>query len=426
MLDFFKSKKSKYINRLGPGIITGASDDDPSGIATYSQAGSQFGFGFLWSALFSFPLMVAVQEMCGRVGLVTGSGLAGVIKKYYSKTALYFCVFLLFFANSLNIGADLGAMASSMQLLIPLPFTLLNVFFALLIIYLEIKIPYSKYKSVLKYLTFSLFAYFLAFILIKHDAVTILKSTFVPNFSFTKEYFLVLVAILGTSISPYLFFWQAGEEVEELVETGRIKKMGEKITRVFKKDIVELRLDTILGMFFSNIVMYFIIATTASTLFTQGIHTVETATDAAIALKPLGGELSYLLFVFGILGTGFLSIPVLAGSVSYAIAETLGIKEGLYNNFSKAKGFYITIAFSTFLGLFVNLIGVPPFLLLFYSAVLNGVISPILLIFILLIANNKNIMRNYTNSLLSNIGGIVTIVVMSLSVAGLLYFTFVK
>lgn len=418
---YFKKKISKFYSKLGPGLITGASDDDPSGIATYSQAGASFGYRFLWGSVITFPLMACFQEMCGRIGIVTGTGLATIIKQHYPRWVLYFSVSFLLFANTLNIGANLGAMAASIKLLIPLPFWLIMLMVAFLVTYLEIFVSYKKYKHFLKYLTFSLFAYVISFFIVKHDFSILIPNTFIPNISFTKEYFMIMVALLGTTISPYLFFWQTSEEVEELVDTGVINKIGGKIKRIFKKQIFDLRFDTLVGMFFSNLIMYFIIATTAATLHKNGIYNVDTAADAALALRPIGGELSFVLFVFGILGTGLLSIPVLAGSSSYALSETLGLKEGLYNKPSRARGFYLIIALSSLIGILVNLFGVPPFLLLFYSAFINGVITPFLLIIIMFIANNKIIMKNRVNGKIANTFGFITIVLMFLS---LFAFTF--
>ena len=415
-----KNKLIKFYKKLGPGLITGASDDDPSGIVTYSQAGSVFGYKLLWTTLFTFPLMVVVQEMCGRIGLVTGNGLAAIIKKHYSKTVLYVAVSLLFFANTLNIGANLGAMASSLNLIVPLPYWFLLIIISTTIIYLEIKVPYKKYKNILKYLTLSLFSYVISFFILSHDYSLIFKQTFVPSIQVSKEYFMLLIAILGTTISPYLFFWQTSEEVEDLIDNGVIRKMGDKVKRIFKTHLFDIKVDTMVGMLFSNLIMYFIIATTASTLFSANIGRIETATDAALALKPLGGEYSFFLFVFGILGTGFLSIPVLAGSSSYALSETLGWKEGLYNKYNKARGFYFIISLSTFIGLLVNLLGIPSFLLLYYSAFINGITAPFLLIIILFIANSSKIMGKRTNGRVSNFLGIITVILM---LASILFFT---
>lgn len=407
-------KIKKFLKILGPGFITGAADDDPSGIATYSQTGSMFGYSQLWTAFFSFPFMAIIQEICGRIGLTTGMGLSGVIKKHYPKWLLYFSVFILFFANTVNIGADLGAMASSAQLILNLPFLFWMVLIIVVIILVEIFIPYPTYARILKYLTFSLFAYVITVFLVKQNWVKILTSTFIPSISFSKDYLLNVVAILGTTISPYLFFWQADEEVEEEIENHKIVSMGKGRPNVTKNDIKKLRLDTFVGMFFSNLVMFFIIVTTASTIGISGIRNIQTADQAALALRPLAGDFAFLLFAAGIIGTGFLAIPILAGSASYAMSEALDWKTGLGKKFSQAKPFYVVIALATILGLLTNLLPVKPFQMLYYAAILNGLCAPILLILIMKISNNKNIMRENKNTFVSNILGWFITILMTI------------
>lgn len=404
----------KILKVFGPGFITGASDDDPSGIATYSQTGAMFGYTQLWTAVFSFPLMAVVQEMCGRIGLVTGRGLAGVIKHNYSKPVLYFSVMLLFVANTINIGADLGAMAGAAKLIIPLPFTILLLLFTTVTLTLEVFVSYKVYSKILKYLTFSLFAYIVTVFVVKQDWTRVVVSTFIPSISFSKDYLMNIIAILGTTISPYLFFWQAGEEVEDQVDKGRLRMMGAGIPKITKIDIDDMRLDTVIGMFFSNLVMFFIIVTTASTLHSHGIKNIETAAQAAEALKPFAGDFAFVLFALGVIGTGFLAVPVLAGSASYALAETFGWKEGLYRKFSSAHGFYGVISVATIMGLVVNFTPIKPFTMLYYTAILNGVIAPILIFIILGIANNTKIMKQRTNGLFSNIIGYGTAIIMSI------------
>lgn len=421
---------SKILKSLGPGFITGASDDDPSGIATYSQTGALFGFTQAWTALFSFPLMAAIQEMCGKIGLVTGRGLAGVIREHYSKKILFFCVFLLFTANIVNIGADLGAMAASAELVSnPFPslgfiFWLLT--FVLITLFLEIFISYKTYSKYLKYLTFALFSYIITAFIIKIDWTEVLTSLLLPNIQFNKIYFLNIVAILGTTISPYLFFWQTSEEVEEEVAHHKLRNMGAGQPKVTPKDISKLKLDTIIGMFFSNLVMFFIIIVTGATLFKSGIHNIQSAQDAASALKPLAGDYAFLLFAVGIIGTGLLAVPILAGSTSYAVSEAFGWKEGLYRKFKTAQGFYLVIIAATLLGLLINFIGVNPISFLYYTAVVNGIIASPLLIIILLIANDKKIMGNKTNGKLLNGLGVATIVIMTLAVLALLLNSVIK
>jgi len=416
-----QSKLKKILNKIGPGFITGASDDDPSGIATYSQTGAQFGYSQLWTSLFSFPFMATIQEMCGRIGLVTGKGLAGVIKKHYSQKILFFCVFLLVIANTINIGADLGAMASAGQLVFNIHFVYVLLGITTLTLILEIFISYKNYAKILKYLMLSLLSYVFVAFIVNQDWTTALLSTIIPHFSFTKEYLLNIVAILGTTISPYLFFWQASEEVEEEVSKKELRSMGNGIPKFHFQELKDMRLDTIFGMFFSNLIMFFIILAAASTLGAYNITNIQTADQAAQALRPLAGNFAYLLFAVGIIGVGFLAVPVLAGSASYALSETFGFKEGLYRKFSKAHGFYGIIILATLIGLVINLTSIPPFKMLYYTAVINGLCAPPLIIIILLISNNKKIMGNYTNGKLSNTLGIIITGIMSLCALALLF-----
>ena len=403
--------------KLGPGFITGASDDDPSGIATYSQTGAQFGYQQLWTAPFSFPFMAVIQEMVGRIGLVTGRGLAAIIKQHYSKKVLYFTVGLLLIANVINIGADLGAMAAVVQLVFGLPFVLWLLIITILTVLLEIFVSYQVYARFLKYLTFSLFAYFITAIIVKQDWGAALYATVIPHIVFNEQYLLNIVAILGTTISPYLFFWQASEEGEEEVAHHKLKEMDQGRPRVGFKDIKDMRLDTVMGMFFSNLVMFFIILTTAATLGGQGITDIATAAEAAEALRPLAGDFTFVLFALGIIGTGLLAIPILAGSASYAVSEALGWRSGLYRKLVKAHGFYGVIIIATVAGLLVNFLSVPPFKMLYYTAVLNGLIAPPLMVLIILIAKRRDIMGHYVNSRFSNVMGSLAAVIMA--VAGL-------
>ncbi len=414
-------KRGNFLQKLGPGFITGASDDDPSGIGTYSQTGAQFGYAQLWLALWTLPFMIAVQEMCGRIGLVTGKGLSGVIRKHYSRAVLYPAVFLLLLANAVNIGADLGAMASSAQLLVPVPFTPLLLGMTVITLFLEVFVCYKTYSRYLKYLTLSLFAYFLVAFTVTQDWGAIALATLVPHVSLTGDYLFNVVAMLGTTISPYLFFWQASEEVEEEVAQGKLRAMGVGVPRITDGDIRIMQTDTGIGMLFSNLVTFFIITTTASTLHANGIVRIQTAADAAQALRPLAGSFTAVLFAIGIVGTGLLAVPVLAGSASYAVSEAFKWREGLYLKFEKAHGFYGVITLATLVGLLVNYTGVPPFTMLYYTAVLNGVIAPPLMVLILLIANNRNVMGTRVNSLRANVLGIViTAIMAACSVAVLL------
>lgn len=416
-------KIKKLFKILGPGFITGAADDDPSGIGTYAQTGAIFGFSQAWTALFSFPFMSVVQEMCGRIGMVTGMGLARVIKVHYARPVLYGAVLLLVSANTINIGANLGAMASSAQLLVGIPFVLWLVGLTVLILILEVFISYPVYARILKYLAFSLLAYIVTAFIIKQNWGEVLRSAVIPSFSMSREYLFNIVAILGTTISPYLFFWQADEEVEEEINQGKIRHMGAGIPRVTKGEIHRMRWDTVAGMFFSNIVMFFIIVTTASTLNVSGITSIETAGQAAQILRPLAGDFAFLLFAAGIVGTGLLAIPILAGSASYAVSEAFNWKEGLYRKFTQAHGFYGVITIATLIGLLVNFTPIKPFTMLYYTAILNGIAAPPLMILIMLTANNKKIMGRNTNSLLSNsIGWAITAVMTIAGVALLLSF----
>ncbi len=400
------------MERLGPGFITGASDDDPSGIGTYSQTGAQFGYSQLWLAFFSIPFMVAVQEMCGRIGLVTGEGLSSVMRRKFPLPILYAAVLLLFLANTINIGADLGAMAASAQLLLPVPFTLLLLGMTSVTLFLEIMIPYKIYAGYLKYLTLSLFSYIIVAFFVNQPWDVVVMSTLVPSFSFGKEYLMNIVAFLGTTISPYLFFWQTSEEVEEKLSHKKLSILpwGWGLKSVHKSDLTRMRIDTVIGMVFSNIVAFFIMVTAASTLGFAGITEIESAAQAAEALRPLAGDFAFLLFTVGVIGTGLLAVPVLAGASSYAIAELFHWHEGLSLTFRQAKGFYVIIILSTVGGVLVNFIGIPPFRMLYYTAIFNGIAAPILLVMILLIANDRKIMGNYVNSKWSNIfGGIITV-----------------
>ncbi|MCM1567700.1 NRAMP family divalent metal transporter [Dehalobacter sp. 4CP] len=414
MLNYLK----RLFKKIGPGFITGAADDDPSGIATYSQTGAIFGFSQLWLALFSFPFMVVIQQMCGRIGMVTGKGLAGVILAHYSKPVLYLSVSLLVIANTINIGADLGAMASAAQMLLGLPILFWLCIMTGLIIVLEIFVTYKTYSKVLKYLALTLLAYVLTALIIKLDWGLIIQNTVFPKFHFSREYLLNIVAILGTTISPYLFFWQASEEVEEEIFDGTISDMGVEEPVVSRINVNNMDLDTIVGMFFSQAIMFFIIITTAATLHASGITNIGTATQAAEALRPLAGDFAYLLFAVGIIGTGLLAVPILAGSSAYAVAETIGLKEGLSKKAGLAPGFYGVIVVSTLIGMVISWLGIDPIKALYYSAVLNGLAAPPLMTLIILIANNNKIMGKYVNKRISNILGWVIVLVMA--IAGIL------
>jgi NRAMP (natural resistance-associated macrophage protein)-like metal ion transporter len=411
-------KLKGYLNALGPGFITGASDDDPSGIGAYSQTGAQFGYAQLWTSLFTFPLMTAIQEICARVALQTGGGLADAIREYYPKPVLYFCVTLLFIANTINLGADLGAMAASAQLLIGLPHLVWLIGITLLSVILEIFVDYKRYACVLRYLTLSLFAYCIVPFVSSQNWRQALLHTVIPTIQFDKDYLLNLVAILGTTISPYLFFWQASQEIEQEIDEGKTTVGSRK--GVSKVELKWMRTDVVAGMLLSNVVMWFIIATTASTLFQHGVKNIDSAPKAAEALRPIAGEFAYLLFAVGIIGTGLLAVPILAGSAAYAVAEAFKLREGLYLKLRQAPGFYGVIAFSTLLGFAMNLIGINPIQALYYTAVLNGIVAPPLLVMIMLIGKNRSIMKSKVNGRVSNTLGWITTIAMSIAAMALL------
>lgn len=411
-------KLKVYLNALGPGLVTGASDDDPSGIGTYSQTGAQFGYAQLWTALFTFPLMTAIQEICARVALQTGGGLADALRRYYPKPVLYFCVALLFIANTINLGADLGAMAASAQLLLGIPFPAWLIAITLLSVVLEVFVDYKRYARVLRYLTLSLFAYLFVPFVSPQNWGQALRDTLIPTIQFDKDYLLNIVAILGTTISPYLFFWQASQEVEEEIGEGKLTVKSRR--GVSKVELKWMRTDVVAGMLLSNVVSWFIIATTASTLFQHGIKNIDSAPKAAEALRPIAGDLAYLLFAVGIIGTGLLAVPILAGSAAYAVAETFKMREGLYLKLRQAPGFYGIIAFSTLLGFAMNFIGINPIQALYYTAVLNGIVAPPLLVIIMLIGNNRTIMKHKVNGPVTNILGWITTIAMSIAAAALL------
>ena len=408
------NRLTRFWKLLGPGLVTGASDDDPSGIATYSQAGAQYGLSTLWTALITFPLMAAIQEMCARIGMVTSQGLTGTLKTNYPKSILYIMVVFSSPAIVMNIGADIAGMGAVGNLLFPkIHAIFFSVGFTVLLLIIIIFLPYQKIASVLKYLCMVLLVYFIVPFLYKQDWLVILKGTFIPTIKFDKNFISILVAILGTTISPYLFFWQATMEVED--------RKNKKILVLNKKIMKEMKADVDFGMLFSNLVMFFIILTTGTVLFNGGIHQIDTVEQAAQALKPLAGNFAYLLFAVGVIGTGLLAIPVLSGSLSYIISETFGWKQGLDKKFHEAKAFYIVIAISLVLGLLMVKLGISPVKALIYSAILYGLTAPVLIAIILHIANNKKVMGEYTNGKLSNILGFSTLILMTSAAVVMLY-----
>lgn len=407
-------KLRKFLKTLGPGLITGASDDDPSGIATYSQAGAAYGLATLWTALLTFPLMASIQEMSARIGLVTSQGLAEVIKKNYSWTIAALVLLFSSPAIILNIGADMEAMGAVAHMIFPsVKSAYFSILFTSILLVAIIYLPYRIFTSILKWICVVLTVYLIIPFLYKQNWLMILKATLIPTLRFDKGFISILVAILGTTISPYLFFWQASIEVEEMKQ--------HKITRMNKSILKGMRREVGFGMLFSNIVMFFIILSAGTVLFNGGIHQIDTVEQAAAALKPLAGNSTYILFSIGIIGTGFLAIPVLAGSRSYIISETFGWKNGLDKKLHEAKPFYFLIAASLILGLTLNYFGITPIQALIYSAILYGLTAPVLIAIILHICNNKKIMGESTNGKLSNVLGFATLILMTSSAAILIY-----
>jgi NRAMP (natural resistance-associated macrophage protein)-like metal ion transporter len=416
-----KSKKVKdkipgFWEKLGPGLITGSSDDDPSGIATYSQAGAAFGLSTLWTALFTFPMMASIQETCARIGLVTSEGLTGTLKKYYPRAILYLMLLFSFPAIIMNIGADIAGMGAVGNLLFSsVNASYFTVLFTIILLIMIIYYPYQKIAKFLKYLCVILLVYLVVPFLYKQDWLKIFKATIIPEIKFNKEFILILVAIFGTTISPYLFFWQATMEVEEMKHKKHHIVVDKTIIRDMKQDVN-------FGMLFSNLVMWFIILATGTVLFNGGIHKIETVEQAAQALKPLAGQAAYVLFAVGVIGTGLLAIPVLSGSLSYIVCETFGWDEGLDKKFHEAKSFYIIIAISLILGLSLNYIGITPIQGLIYAAILYGITAPVLIAIILHIANNKKIMGKFTNSKKSNILSFTALIIMTFAAVALIWF----
>lgn len=416
---FKNGKAEEYWKMLGPGLTTGAADDDPAGIATYSQTGAQFGFKFLWTASFSFPLMAIVQEMCARIGLVTGQGLAANIKDYYPRWVLYLCTTLLFAANTFNIGADLGAMAGAAELVTRnIPSWFLILIFALVSLLLQIFTTYERYARYLKLLALILVSYVFSALLVHLDWGVLWHNTFIPHLSFSKSELFILAAVLGTTISPYLFFWQTSQEVEEEILVGRDTLESRRGST--NEEVRKMRIDVWSGMFLSNFIMFFIIAASAATLFQAHLFTIKTAADAAEALRPLAGQGAFLLFTLGIIGTGLLAVPVLAGSASYALSESFGWPGGLYRKLKEASAFYGVIIISMLIGFLLNFIGLDPIKALIYSAVANALISPIVLVLIVRISARKDIMGEWTNRpFTSLIGWLIVLLMLFVSIGAM-------
>ncbi len=425
-IEFVKKEEKIFINKrpfklaeeywdtLGPGLTTGAADDDPSGIATYSQAGAQYGLQLIWIALFTYPFMATVQEMCARIGIVSGQGLAANIRKHYPAHTLYAVTALLFFANALNIAADLGAMSAATRLLLPSAgFELLVILFALISLALQIFTTYARYAKYLKYLTLALLSYVAVAFAVHLNWGEVLYHTVVPSMTFSPDQIFLICGILGTTISPYLFFWQTSQEVEEKILKGEVT-IEERRAQVSPQTVKSMRTDVWSGMLFSNLITFFIFAACAGTLYAHGVTNIATADQAAAALKPFG-EFAFLLFALGIVGTGLLAVPVLAGSTAYALSESFGWKNGLYHKLDQAYAFYGVIIVSMFIGIIANFAHLDPIKELIYAAVANGVIAPIILFFVVRLSNDKRIMGDYVNRPFVSKMGWITIGFMAVS-----------
>ena len=414
-----------FFSILGPGLTTGAADDDPSGIATYSQTGAQFGYGQLWTALFMLPFMIAVQEACARIGLVTGKGIASVVRKHYPPWILYSVVGLVLGANTLNIGADIGAMAASAHLLVPIAFPILILLFASLILTLEIFIAYPRYSRILKWLSLVLLAYPITAILVREPWGTVLKATVLPHLEWNFGFLFIIIGVLGTTISPYLFFWQASQEVEE----AKLKRYLHR-PRVTVSSVKRLRIDNATGMIFSEITTWSIMVVGATVLHTHGVTNIKTAADAARALQPLvagfphAGYLAKLIFSLGIIGLGLLAVPILSASAAYAISESFNWKAGLNLKLKQAHGFYGVITIATLIGLVINFIGIDPVKALVYSAVFNGIASVPLLFLIAHIAGSRKIMNQNKSGPLSNFFVWLSFAAMGLAALGMIVIFF--
>jgi len=413
-----KNWLKRILARLGPGLITGASDDDPSGIGTYTQAGAALGYATLWTAVVTLPLMVVVQHICAKVGMCSGRGLAGVLHKYYSRWLLYPVVAGLVIANTINAGTDIAAIAAAINMFVPLPIWSMAIPIAVIIVVIQIWGSYHLIVRIFKWLTLSLFAYVIAAFLATPDWNAVLRATFVPQIQFDSQYITTLVAILGTTISPYLFFWQASEEVEEEKSEGRssiAKRKG-----ATDDELRTEKYDTVSGMVFCNLVFYFVILAAASTLHASGHTNIQSATEAAQALRPLAGNLATILFAIGLIGAGLLAVPVLTGASAYAVAETFGWRSGLDEKPRHAKKFYAVIAVSTLIGVLIDFVGINPISALFWTAVINGLIAPPLLVVVMFVSNNKKAVGHRTNGLFTNIVGWMAVTVMFAAAIGML------
>jgi NRAMP (natural resistance-associated macrophage protein)-like metal ion transporter len=419
-----RNKFLKFLSILGPGLTTGAADDDPSGIATYSQTGAQFGYGQLWTAFYMLPFMMGVQEACARTGMVTGKGIAAIVKEHYNSKVLYAVVALVVIANVINIGADIGAMASAAELITPLPFVIWTLLFTASILILEIFTTYKVYARILKWLALSLLAYPITVFIVQMPWSTVLKATFIPHIEFSFAFFFIITGVLGTTISPYMFFWETSQEVEEVKEKKWIKNGAPSIR---PGNIRSMRIDNNVGMVISEITTWSILVVGAAVLHKSGVTDIKTAADAAKAIEPLvhsfphSGYLSKFIFSIGIIGLGFLAVPVLSGSAAYAVSEAANWESGLNLKLKKAHGFYGIITISTLIGLIINFIGIDPVKALVYAAVLNGVAAVPLIYLIIKISGSKKILGKYKSGLLSKTILWVTFLGMGLAAISMFY-----
>lgn len=408
----------KFFKSIGPGVITGAADDDPSGIATYTQTGAEFGYGQLWTAVLMLPFMIAIQEACARIGAVTGHGIAAVIKAHRSRKVLFVTLFLIVLANTINIGADIGALGAAAHLIIPVNFTVLVLFFTALILGLEIFTSYKVYSRILKWLCLSLLAYPVTVLMVAQPWREVLHATFIPHIEFSFAFFFIITGVLGTTISPYMFFWQASEEVEEEKKKHMIHNGRPHITKIFMR---ALRWDNFMGMLFSELATWCIILVAATVLHNNGLTDVKTASEAAQALEPLvhtfpdAGFLAKFIFAIGIMGLGLLGIPVLSASASYALSEAMNWQTGLNLKFKQAHGFYGVITIATIIGLAINFIGIDPIKALVFTAVFNGVAAVPLIFIIASIAQDKKIMGEYRSGFWSRLFVWSTFALMALA-----------
>ena len=412
-----------FLQLLGPGLITGASDDDPSGIGTYSQVGSQFGYGLLWTPLFTFPLMAAVQELCARIALQTGVGLGVALRRKFPTGLVGVCVAALFIANTINVGADLGAIAAGAHLLVGIPNIWLLIAAALLIVVLELFVTYSLIFQIFKWLTLALFAYVITAFVVHPQVGAVLWASLVPHVEPSRDYITATVAVLGTTISPYLFFWQASSEVDEMRAAGHVTEASRRGVRI--QELTAARLDILTGMFFSNLVMFFIILTSGAVLHAHGKTNIESAAGAAAALAPFAGRFATVIFAAGFIGTGLLAVPILSGSAAYALKEFLGLPGNLADRARYRPTFYAVMVLSVLAGIGINLLGIDTITALYWTAVINGVVAPPLLLLIVLLGSDRRVMASKVSGRLSRTLTWVTTVLMGAAAVAMLLLNFV-